>query len=213
MTGAGLTANVGATLAVRRGISAREKFLAVLYSMGPFVPSDAVVVLCGQDSDRRVAAVHALLQSGAVSNQVVLASGGRSEPPAILGATDVQKRLMGMGWPRDRVHLETASQNTREQAVNCVREITEFGWKRVHLVASTYHLPRVVLTFVKALDEAGSDVRLIPLAAESPWTEAPVGLEDARLALFAGELQKVDEYADHVATWERGLAYLLGGEK
>lgn len=198
-----------------------SEFLSVLHT-GPLLAGDVIVVLCGEDAEARVRTGYGLLQQGAAPR--LLLSGGRSEPPAILGAHAMAAKLVGMGLAPDRVLLETESQHTAEQAANVLRLATGEEWGRLLLVASAYHLPRAFLTFVRALGQAavpvpGGDgegetqlltdrIHILPVAAYAPWGQCPPGRDRTRRELARVDWCKVATYGDDVATVEEGLAYL-----
>lgn len=187
---------------------ARETFLAVL-ARPPLQGADAIVVLCGEDGVPRAKVGLHLLAAG-YAPRVVL-SGGLDDPPRLMGATTLHARLMGKGLAPDRILLEGASTNTREQAVNVVALAQSEGWKALLLVASPQHLPRAFLTFLRALQEVGATgtVRLVPVpASQLAWWSAPEGVTTPRIELLGAELAKCEQYREHVARYEEGLAYL-----
>lgn len=191
----------------------RELFCTIL-SNGPLMNADAVVVLAGEDAEPRLQVALQLMLSRA-ANTVVL-SGGKHDPPRWIGADALRGQLLGMGLAHDRIVVEGDSQNTREQAVNVVEIIAAEGWAQILLVVSSYHMYRAYLTFLRALQEAGLDdkVRLVPVpASQTPWTEAPEGVEQTRADLLAVEFAKVEEYGEHVASYAEGLAYLQRWER
>lgn len=183
----------------------RESFLMHLLT-GPLLKADAIVVLCGEDAAERASVGLQLFKQGAADRLVL--SGGRHEPPAILGAEHVAGHLLGMGLSPAVLTVEHGSQNTHEQAVNVCDLAVTNGWRRLLLVASGYHLPRAFLTFVAA---APDDLHLIPIpASQSPWHQCPPGLDRTRAELFCVEGVKITEYQalGHCASYEAGLDYL-----
>lgn len=189
-------------------LSPREEFIATL-STGPMLTADAIVVLCGEDCEPRLAVGAQLLRSGAA--RTILLSGGVDDGTRRIGAQKARGVIMGMGIAPDRVEVEAESQHTRDQAVNVVRIAVERGWKRLLLVASNYHQYRAYLTFVRALRETGQDEAIWIVNApvgHTGWWQAPVGTEVLRRAFMAEEFDKIARYGDHVASYEEGLAYL-----
>jgi uncharacterized SAM-binding protein YcdF (DUF218 family) len=188
-------------------LSAREQFAAVLYT-GPLLKSDAIIVLCGEDADPRVDVAAQLLMTGGAPRIVL--SGGKHKPPRWQGAEALRATLMGKGIAHDRIILESASQHTREQAVNVVSMAMSEGWRRLLLVASSYHMPRAFLTFVRVLTEHGQEqvIRVVPVpASHSAWGASPAGMSLTRMELLGIETRKAEEYRPHVASYEDGLAY------
>lgn len=189
-------------------LTARETF-CVLLDHGPLLESDAVVVLCGEDTGPRLTmATHLLASRG---SPTVVVTGGRDEPPRWTGAERAFASLMGSGVAHDRIRVDTAAMNTREQAVNVASMAAAEGWRRLLLVASAYHSYRAFLTFLRALDEAGLDetVQLVSApVSHTPWRGAPEGMTATRLDLLAGEFDKIERYGEHVASYEDGIDYL-----
>jgi uncharacterized SAM-binding protein YcdF (DUF218 family) len=195
--------------ALRHGVgsvSDRDQCLAVLASSPPMT-ADAIVVLCGEDARPRLTmACHAFREAGA---KTIVLTGGKHDGVRWFGANELAGSLYGMGVDPDRVVIESKSQNTREQAVNVVTMSIDRGWKRLLLVASPYHTPRAFLTFVKAIAESGTELRVVPLSANHVrWWAAPDGMNVTRSELYASELAKCERYHDYVASFTDGLAYL-----
>lgn len=187
----------------------RERFLAVVLT-APLARADAIICLCGQDGEERASVAQQLLIQGCATH-IVLTGGldGKDKKSAkTLAAT-----LMGKGVSPSRIIEDNESKNTKEQAENVTKMVTEKNWKQILLVASPEHLPRAFLTFVKASE--GLDVRIVPVAANHvKWWGKPEGVTTTRLALLDGELAKCQAYQElgDVATYEEGLAHLKGLE-
>lgn len=191
-------------------LTEREQFCAVL-GAGPLLAADAIVVLCGEDAEPRMqTAVGLFMQRVA---PLIVVTGGLEQPPGIQSAKTVHARLLGKGVAPDRIIVEPNAMHTRAQAVNVVALAKEKGWRRLLIVASSYHTQRAFLTFVQALDEAGvaDSIHIVSIpCAHSPWFRPPAGRDTERLALLTGEVGKVEEYRalGHVASYARGLEYL-----
>jgi uncharacterized SAM-binding protein YcdF (DUF218 family) len=189
-------------------ISDREQFLACLFS-GPLLKSDAVVVLCGQDGIERAKVGVQLFRQQEPPPFLVLSGGVDNEKCE--GAKTCHPFVMGQGVSPSRIILETESTNTREQAVNVVGMAIERSWRRLLLVASPYHVPRVFLTFLKALQEVDKDeeVQLVAVpASHLPWWKSPKGEKRTRLELLSGEAGKIAMYPQHIASYSKGLDHL-----
>lgn len=141
---------------------------------------------------------------------LILVTGGAADSPATVGADTLAAMLRGVGIAKDRI-LTDYSENTHEQAEAVAMLAKHYQWGQVLLVASAYHMPRAFLTVVRSLNEAGiaDKVRVLPApVSHTPWFGAPAGMDTPRIALLEEEFRKVDEYREHVATYEEGLAYL-----
>jgi uncharacterized SAM-binding protein YcdF (DUF218 family) len=188
-------------------------FAAVVDS-APLLKADAIVVLSG-DGEGRLNFACGMLQQGGAQHLVL--SGGVDKPPFALTAHDLARKAIDRGVAPDRLCLEAASKNTREQAVNVVAMAAEREWGRLLLVASPFHAWRAFLTFVQALTDAGlrERVHLINApASQLKWWAVPDGRDMDRLGLLNQELEKIEAYRalGHVASWAEGLAYLAHWE-
>jgi uncharacterized SAM-binding protein YcdF (DUF218 family) len=174
----------------------RERFLVTLAYQHPS-NADAIVCLAGEEGEARAIAAAGLFKMGKAPG--ILVTGGRHEPPTHMGASVMQTLILGRGIAHDRILIDLVPLNTREQAVETVALALSKGWKRIILVASSWHVCRAYLTFLAALQEAGvTDMCLVPAAVGSP------AFEDR----LAGELDKIDGYGAHCASYADGLAEL-----
>ena len=185
-------------------VSAREQFLAAVYT-GPLHKADAIVVLCGEDAEQRALAATELFRQGAAP--LIVCSGGVDGEPRWMDGERVSGLLMARSVPPKALIVEHGSQNTHEQAVNLIEMAEANDWHRLCIVASAYHLPRAMLTFIKAIGKRPIHVVAVP-ASQLTWWGTPPGMVVTRLELFNAEMAKVEEYGDHCATWAEGLAYI-----
>lgn len=184
--------------------SDREQFLAQLLT-APLLVSDAIVVLCGEDADERGHVALELFKQGAAP--VIVCSGGLHEPPRRVGGAALGALLMARGLAPDRILVESGSQHTADQAVNVVALAEANEWHRLIVVASSYHLPRAMLTFIRAVGDR--PIRLIGVATTHlPWARTPAGMARTRAELLPLEFDKCGQHTEHVATWAEGLDYL-----
>jgi len=185
-------------------VSAREQFLAAVYT-GPLHKADAIVVLCGEDAEQRALAATELFRQGAAP--LIVCSGGVDGEPRWMDGERVSGLLMARSVPPKALIVEHGSQNTHEQAVNLIEMAEANDWHRLCIVASAYHIPRAMLTFIKAIGKRPIHVVAVP-ASQLTWWGTPPGMVVTRLELFNAEMAKVEEYGDHCATWAEGLAYI-----
>ncbi|MBK8006779.1 MAG: YdcF family protein [Gemmatimonadetes bacterium] len=195
----------------------RDLFLAQLFTQ-PLRRADLVVVLAGEDAAARLELGLQLFRQGGAP--LLCLAGGRHEPPAILGARQLEADAIAAGLAPDRIVREDASQNTRQQAVETLLAADQRDAHTLLLVASSYHLPRAFLTFLARLRELErlwrdpaatvARIRIIPVAAsQSRWDECPPGGDRTRAQLFHVEGVKIAEYQalGHCATYAEGLEY------
>lgn len=188
-------------------LSPREDFLIDLFSHPPLA-GDAIVVLCGEDAIPRAEKALWIFRELQGSAPIVL-SGGKADGEHLTSAEQLKNWYVGKGVARDRLIVENDSQNTREQAMEVLDLAEEKGWKRLLLVASSYHLPRAFLSFVAQLGSSG--IRLVPIPAnQSDWDQSPAGIQMTRRQLRGQEMVKIDLYhaMGHCASWQSGLAHL-----
>jgi len=195
--------------------TAKDALLAMVFTAMPLT-SDAIVVLCGEDATARLATGVEWLRQGAAPRIVL--SGGLHTPPRVISAESLAPELLSMGVSPDRVIVETASTNTREQAVNVLAMAKENGWHRLMIVASPYHLPRAFLTFLAAVPRLRGvpQVQIVPIAAAVPqWFAPPPGGLEKRSDLYAQELKKIEQhqFTGDCATYVAGIRYLSTLEK
>lgn len=191
----------------------REDFLAVVYN-GPIYPADAIIVLMGEDAVPRVRTAAQLFASS--PDGTVIVCTGALSGDGKLNAEQGAAKLLGLGVAPDRVIVEPMATNTVEQVKWVVDLAITNAWKRLLVVASPYHVPRAILTFVKELRLEGKDdeIEVMPVpTAHTPWWGFPEAAPTmSRLALLGVEMEKIDRYANDVATFEDGLAYFAWWE-
>ena len=185
-------------------VSAREQFLAAVYT-GPLHRADAIVVLCGEDAEQRAVAAVELWRQGAAP--VIVCSGGVDSEPRWIGGERLAGLLMARSVPPKAIIVEHGSQNTHEQARNLIEMAEANDWHRLCIVASAYHIPRAMLTFIKTIGTLPMHVVAVP-ASQLTWWGSPPGMDVTRLELFNVEMAKIEEYGEHCATWAEGLAYI-----
>ena len=185
-------------------VSPREQFLAAVYT-GPLHKADAIVVLCGEDAEQRAVAAVELWRQGAAP--VIVCSGGVDSEPRWIGGERLAGLLMARSVPPKAIIVEHGSQNTHEQARNLIEMAEANDWHRLCIVASAYHIPRAMLTFIKTIGTLPMHVVAVP-ASQLTWWGSPLGMDVTRLELFNIEMAKVEEYGEHCATWTEGLAYI-----
>lgn len=189
-------------------MSAREQYLALVYN-GPLMTADAIVVLAGEDAKPRADVAAGLFLREAAKEMLVTGLPETLEHRE--SAADVSVRILAHGCAPDRITVDNRSENTRQQAERVVAEAKGRGWRRILLVASIYHIPRALLTFVQAMADAGLDtLHIVPVPAYAASVGVPEHMRDDRMALLAREMEKCDEYAakGDCASYEAGIAYL-----
>lgn len=130
---------------------------------------------------------------------LIIASGGRPSPRSQLRseAEVIRDALVRLGVPADRIVVETASNNTRDQAVMVPAMLRERNIDRWVLVTSRRHMPRSLRLF----RAQGTNPVPSPAARESDgvsraWWPSGDSLQESRWMLR--------EYAAFAYSWMRG---------
>jgi uncharacterized SAM-binding protein YcdF (DUF218 family) len=111
----------------------------------------------GEAGDRLFEALR-LFRSGK-AERIVVSGGNLPWQAAVTPEAElIADILVELGTPRSALVLETASRNTRENAVNTAAILQENGWRSGLLVTSAAHMPRALATFA----QAGIDVAPAP---------------------------------------------------
>lgn len=184
---------------------------AAVVDTQPLLEPDAIVVLAGDGQGRLDFAIGVMARCR--SRPLMVLSGGLDAPPFSLPSLELARRAIDKGVDPERLVIDDASRNTREQAVNVVAMAVERGWTKLLLVVSGFHAYRAVLTFVQALIDTDQQerVRIINApASQLPWFKNVEPLDKTRLDMLHDEMRKIEDYRvmGHVARYEDGLAYL-----
>ncbi|WBC17346.1 hypothetical protein O7600_11150 [Micromonospora sp. WMMA1998] len=170
---------------------------------------DALVVPTGQGEDWRLTDAIRAWEVDPAPRHLLVASTNPAERTYRPLTLD---RLRALGLRRvDGVVLQTEpAGDTGQQARWIVDRVRELGIGSLALVVSPYHLVRVYLTVLRAADDAGLRVPMVPLpVAVAP--HAPVPETGAcGYDLVAGEVSRLLRYPDEgwIATPERLRHYL-----
>lgn len=100
-----------------------------------------------EDASDRVLRAARLFRAGKVSRVLVVGGNLPWLAGSVPEAESIRDLLVEWGVPRDAVITETASQNTRENALFAADIVRERGWKRILLVTSAAHMTRAIGAF------------------------------------------------------------------
>lgn len=168
--------------------------------------SDAVIWLEGDGLARRDETIR-VFKDG-LADYIVASGGFEGNPEVAISSSEMAEVLYKAGIPKEKVVLETSSQNTREQGVEIMKMAQERGWKKIILVASHYHQPRAFLTFLKAMQDADLKICVYNSPARDLLWFTKV-VDNNRKEMFEGELKKIEEYGakGHVASIRDAFKY------
>lgn len=133
-------------------------------------PADAIVVLGGgvKDDGSPSAATLERTRQGIALFQQGLASWMILSTGMVAGFNEaevMQRVALEAGIPEERIILEQASRNTRENLPAVRRLMQERGWTRALVVSSPYHMRRVAMTHRKCC----ADISAVFVPAASSW--------------------------------------------
>lgn len=174
--------------------------------------SDAVIWLEG-DGLARLAEVLRVYQAG-LADYIVPSGGLDNGGPVAIPASTLAEELYKKGIPREKVIVESVSQNTFEQGTEVMKIAAARGWRKIILVASHYHQPRAYLTFLRAMEKARLKIEIYNSPARDlSWFEKVV--DRNRAELFEDEMRKIDEYGKkgHLCSVAEALEYQEWKEK
>jgi len=142
-----------------------SRFGAFLYDEDPLQPADAIYVLAGSNVERQLEGAELYLEGVA---PVLLLSDQYQEPAVSVLAergidypTDVELALQfyrELGVPADAVLVTRPHGNTADEAVTLHQDAERYGWQRVIVVTSKYHLRRAGFAFRRELAGTGIEV-------------------------------------------------------
>jgi len=124
-----------------------------------------------------------------LGNPLVIASGGITEhdPAAAPESLALQRALVSVGVPGDRILLESESKNTHDEALIIKRMLAERGVTDFVLVTSPMHMARSVRTFEReGMHPIPSPSQLVPDQAvpDPPFMPKDMWLNVGDLAIY-----------------------------
>lgn len=190
--------------------NAFEHLRSLVLSERP-IPSDVIVWLQGDRYDRGPKSQE-LYQEGFAprilisGNDRLIGKGQRTEEDNI-SLYEMKIWLLDRGVAEEDILLDDQSFNTHDQAVNVLALAVRSNWNTILLVGSPYYQTRAFLTFLKYVHEIGWNGRIINQPAKLGWNEIPGGRNKPSSEYAGMEKQKIERYADHVASIADGLKY------
>ncbi len=165
------------------------KFLASVINEVP-QKSDAIVCLQG-DKFLRANKSFELLQKKYAN--IIIVSGGLKENSFSIPADKIANYLIKKGVNKNKIIIEYNSQNTSEQAREVFKIIKDKKYKSIILVASAFHQPRALLTFLKSMKDLKLKIKIFNAPTNDKWfKKIKAGL--TRIDLLEQELEKIDIY-------------------
>lgn len=175
--------------------------------------SDAVVWLQGDRYDRgkkvleiyRSKLTHTVVISG---NDILIGPGARPGEDNVWVA-DMKKYLLKNKVKLSDIVIDDGVLNTKEQAVNVVKLAKKNNWKKIILVSSAYHQPRVFLTFIKAANTCNFNGKITNQTFFIAADDVASGRKVKTSVLMRSELSKIENYQSKgdLVSYEDGYEY------
>jgi len=161
-------------------------------------PSDVILWIQGDRYDRGNKAL--FLFKKAFAPRIVLTGNnmlvGEKTAPGTNNITlkEMSLWLQKRGVAKNKIITESQSFNTVEQAKNIIALAKKNKWKKMLLVASFYHQPRVFISFLKSADEQGWKGKIINQPTKINWSKKPSGRKQSAKILAVEEINKIKKY-------------------
>lgn len=148
--------------------------------------ADVIVAVSGGETEQRTKEAIGLYRRGYAPR--VLFSGAAADKSGPSNAAAMRSIAVQAGVPAADILVEEDSVDTRENAANSARILSDLGAQRIILVTSPYHQRRASTSFRQAL---GPDVEIINHSAtDSLWSKSSWWTEPEATWLTLDELQK-----------------------
>ena len=153
----------------------------------PLVPSDAIVVISGDEAQARYRDGVRLYRAGWAP---VLIFSGAAWDGSFSNAEAMRSMAIAEGIPPTAILVEPRGEDTYGNAVGTRELMVGRGLHSAILVTSPYHLQRAVLTFRGVL--AGTDIRIVGRSApDGLWRKTSWWLRPETRTLTFRELEKL----------------------
>jgi uncharacterized SAM-binding protein YcdF (DUF218 family) len=174
--------------------------------------SEAVVWLQGDRYDRaeKVLEIYKnkLADKIVISGNDILIGPGPRPGEDNIGLAEMNDYLLENGVRGDDIIIDDEALNTPGQAVHIIDLAKQRKWKKIILVSSAYHQPRVLLTFLKQLKLMDEKIDIYNQPVEMELNKVPGGRKETVKELCLGEIIKINKYTNDVLPIKFGINYL-----
>jgi RimJ/RimL family protein N-acetyltransferase len=176
--------------------------------------SDAVVWLQGDRYDRGNKVLE--IYKSKLARLIVISGNDNLIGPRVrvgennIGLSDMKEYLIKNGVNKNNIIFDKGALNTKEQAIHIIKLVKQNKWKKIILVSSSYHQPRVFLSFVKALQLIDYKCKIINQSFLSGMEEIASGRTSKNNELMKEESIKIRKYQiiGDVSSYKDGFNYL-----
>lgn len=160
--------------------------------------ADAVLWIQGDRYDRGYKTL-SLFRKGFAKRIVLTGNNILVKEKTAPGTNNVTLKEMSLwlqkkGISKNKIIIESQSFNTAEQAKNVIALAKKNKWRRILLVASFYHQPRVFISFLKSAEEHGWNGKIINQLTKINWSKKPCGRKQSAKNLAIEEIKKIKKY-------------------
>lgn len=181
----------------------KEKFI-VLVSNEEIKKSDAIILLEGDGLNRISHAIS--LYKNDYAKKIIFSGNVINYKNGSYPFSDIYPILLTNGVNEKDIYHENTSKNTHEQAVEIIKLAKNNNWTKLIIVASHYHQFRSYLTFLKIVLEFYPILQIINSPERNlKWFE--VNEWGKRHDLLEMEFNKIQEYENHVASFDEAIEY------
>lgn len=176
--------------------------------------SDAVIWLQGDRYDRGKKVLK-IYNSGFAKkivisgNNILIGPNARAGENNI-GLMDMKKYLINNLVDRSNIIIDDGALNTKEQSIHITKLAKKNNWKKIILVSSAYHQPRVFLSFVKASQLISYKIKIVYQGFLTGKNNISSGRTSKNNALMKDESLKIKNYQakGDIASYKEGFNYL-----
>ncbi len=118
------------------------------------------------------------------------------------------KWLVKRGVKKEDIIIDERSMNTKEQAGHIIDLAKKKNWQRIFLVGSSYHQPRIFLTFLKQLKKKNWNGKIINQPIILDWDDVPGGRDKKTIEFLKEEVEKLKKYKNDIIPILDGIKYL-----
>lgn len=176
--------------------------------------SDAVIWLQGDRYDRGKKVLEMYKTGFAkkiiISGNDILIGPKKRPGENNISLDSMEKYLIRNGISKKDIIIDSKSLNTKEQAIHIIKLAKRNGWNKIILVSSTYHQPRVLLSFIAASKLVGYKIKVINQSILIGKNKIASGRVLTNNELMKEELLKIEEYqaSGDIASYKNGFGYL-----